>query len=251
MRICFLLIIAFISFRCLGQNQTRFDSLKAARFDKMSRFFSEIESADLPYSEKARKSFAEVKAALQVDAKDPLFILWAKYLDSNHLDSLYSLVDSSVLSQMTESMKHQKIRSMLMPGDVFPDLALKDTSGKVVNVNGFRGKVILVNVWSSFCKPCREEVPLLKELYSQYRGSGFEIVGISLDDDRNKWLSAIAKDQQPWVQISELKPWQASLLFRKWGITGIPYNFLIGKDGRIIEKEIGISFLPAKLQKLF
>jgi thiol-disulfide isomerase/thioredoxin len=104
--------------------------------------------------------------------------------------------------------------------------------------------------WSDNCHPCREEIPHLIKLYEKYKGKGFTVIAISLDANKTEWLKAIEKDQQPWQQFCELKPWVNNSMLRKWGIDFMPYNFLIDRDGKLIDKEITITSLEKKISQL-
>jgi len=129
-------------------------------------------------------------------------------------------------------------------------MILTDTTNQLLDISSLKGKIVFLNVWASWCVPCRAEIPELIRLYEKYKNKGFIIIGISLDDDKTKWLKAIAKDVQPWNQYCELKTWRNNSMLNKWGITGIPYNFLIDRQGKLNDKEINIDLLEEKIKEL-
>jgi peroxiredoxin len=139
---------------------------------------------------------------------------------------------------------------MFNPGADAPDIVLPDVNGKTVKLSDFKGKVVLVDFWASWCGPCRMENPNVVRMYNAYKDKGFEILGVSLDKDRNAWLEAIQKDGLRWTQVSDLKYWQSDAA-KLYNVTGIPYTVLVGKDGKIIEKNLRGPALDAKLKEIF
>jgi thiol-disulfide isomerase/thioredoxin len=130
-----------------------------------------------------------------------------------------------------------------------PAFAQADTSGKPISLQSFRGKYVLVDFWASWCAPCRKENPFLVAAYNKYHEKGFEVLGVSLDDKKDRWLKAIAADGLPWQQVSDLKGWKNELAVR-YGIRSIPANFLLDREGRIIAKNLRGKELEEKLAEL-
>ena len=131
-------------------------------------------------------------------------------------------------------------------GKPAPNFTLKNTEGKDVALSSFKGKYVLVDFWASWCGPCRAENPAVVKAYQKFKDKGFTILGVSLDDKKDKWLEAIKKDKLDWTQISDLKGWKSSAA-SLYGIKGIPMNFLIDKDGKIIAKGLRGEDLEKKL----
>lgn len=132
-------------------------------------------------------------------------------------------------------------------GQTAPDFSQADTTGKAVQLSSFRGKYVLVDFWASWCGPCRKENPTLIRLYQSYKGSNFEILGVSLDalSGKNDWIEAIHTDQLIWPQVSDLKAENEAA--KLYGVTAIPQNFLIDPNGRIIAKNLKGAELEKKL----
>nr|WP_262896213.1 TlpA disulfide reductase family protein [Sphingobacterium faecale] len=122
-------------------------------------------------------------------------------------------------------------------GDEATEIALPDQDGRIVRLSDYKGKYVLVDFWASWCGPCREESPFLVELYKKYKSKNFEIIGISLDKQRDAWLKAVADDQLSWVHLSDLKAWGTEAV-KNYGIVGVPQNFLISPDGKIVAKNL-------------
>jgi peroxiredoxin len=125
-----------------------------------------------------------------------------------------------------------------------------DSSGKSIALSSFRGKYVLVDFWASWCGPCRAENPNVVKAYHQYKSKGFDILGVSLDTDKDAWLKAVKKDNLSWTEVSDLKAWNnaASLAYR---VKGIPFNVLLDKNGVIIAKNLRGIVLQNKLKEIF
>jgi peroxiredoxin len=137
-------------------------------------------------------------------------------------------------------------------GAIAPEFAEPDTSGKIVSLASFRGKYVLIDFWASWCGPCRHENPNVVKAYNRYKTQNFTIVGVSLDrpGNKEKWLKAIRTDGLTWTQLSDLKFWdnKAAGLY---AVRGIPQNFLLDPDGKIIGKNLRGEDLEEKLAELF
>jgi thiol-disulfide isomerase/thioredoxin len=124
-----------------------------------------------------------------------------------------------------------------------------NAAGETVSLKNYRGHYTLIDFWASWCGPCRKEHPALKELYSDFVNKSFDIISISLDDRRDNWTVAVAKDKLPWVNVSDLKGFQAKAAL-DYGVQAIPANFLINPDGIIIAKNSSPQELKELLKKL-
>lgn len=117
-------------------------------------------------------------------------------------------------------------------------------------LSGLRGKYVLLDFWASWCAPCRKENPSLVKLYEKYHDLGFEIVGISLDTDNEKWREAIEKDGLPWIHVSDLKGWQNNVS-STLGINAIPSAILLDREGKIIDYGLRGNELERAVERLF
>ncbi|MBW8684512.1 redoxin domain-containing protein [Chitinophaga rhizophila] len=145
--------------------------------------------------------------------------------------------------------KRIKSVKLTTPGAEAPDFTMNDVNGKPVSLKDLRGKLVLLEFWASWCGPCRAENPNLREQYKMYKDKGFEILGVSLDSDKGKWVDAIAKDGIPWIHVSDLKGWsnEAGILY---GVSGVPAGFLIGPDGKVVGNNLRGESLNKKLAEL-
>ena len=136
-------------------------------------------------------------------------------------------------------------------GAVAADFASIDTDGKPFKLSDFyKGKkLVLIDFWASWCGPCRKENPNVVKAYSQYNAKGFEVLGVSLDEEKKDWINAIEKDKLVWKQVSDLKGW-ASQAARLYNVEAIPSNFLIDGTGKIIATNLRGDDLDRKLAEL-
>jgi peroxiredoxin len=134
-------------------------------------------------------------------------------------------------------------------GAIAPEISLLSPEGDSVSLSDLRGKVVLIDFWASWCGPCRKENPNVKRVYDKFKDKGFEIYGVSLDDNAGRWKAAIAKDGLPWYHVSDLKGWRSSAA-QLYGVHSIPQTFLIDKDGTIIKAGLRGPELEMYLDRL-
>lgn len=135
-------------------------------------------------------------------------------------------------------------------GAVAPEIVVQTPEGETIKLSDFRGKVTMIDFWAAWCKPCRAENPNVVRLYNIYKDKGFEVFGVSLDQDKEKWIQAIKQDGLTWKHGSELRFWQSSFV-PAYNLDGIPMTYLVDENGVIIAKGLRGQQLEAKLQEIF
>lgn len=137
-------------------------------------------------------------------------------------------------------------------GASFIDLSFEDSEGKAVKLSDHvgKGKYVLLEFWASWCHPCRASIPHLKEVYEFYHPQGFEIISVSMDQDKQTWLGAVKEEKMPWLQVSDLQAFNGDLA-KKYQLSAIPTCILLDPKGKIVTREMRDSFMDKKLIDLY
>lgn len=177
-----------------------------------------------------------------------------------HIILFFALVTigagSFVLNGKSDSVKPNDPPVGVNIGNLAPDLAFKNPEGKEIRLSSLRGKVVLLDFWASWCRPCRMENPNVVQAYKKYSAlklkdsKGFTVYNVSLDMKKEAWVDAIKKDGLEWeYHVSDLGGWgsQAAAIY---GVQSIPANYLIDAKGVILAKNLRGPALEAELDKL-
>lgn len=141
------------------------------------------------------------------------------------------------------------VNAQVQVGEQAPELSLPNKNGDTITLSSLKGKIVLIDFWASWCVPCRRNNPFLVYLYKKYKSKGFEIYGLSIDEEKDRWLNAVKKDKLTWPQVVDNKGWDApsSLVY---GVDAIPANFLLDKEGKIVAVNLEGMALEKKLKAL-
>ena len=140
--------------------------------------------------------------------------------------------------------------SHLMKGQPAPDFTVPDMEGNDVTFSSIypKHKVTMIDFWASWCGPCRNFNPVLVEIYNEYHDKGFEIVGVSMDNDKESWLQAIKDDGLTWIQLSDLAYWNTKPR-ELYNVSYIPQNVLVDSEGKIIATKLDEAGLEEVLDE--
>ena len=207
--------------------------------------------------EQIEKGFtASLKSFISENKYSLASLAAVEQLDIDREFETYGLLDKALAEKHPNSPHYQSFHekyvyaSKFSIGNYAPEILLPNPEGETTALSSLKGKVVLLDFWASWCKPCRMENPNVVRMYQQYADKNFEIFSVSLDRDRNAWIQAIAQDNMDWVHVSDLQFW-GSPVVKQYNIKGIPHTLLLDADGKIIAKNLRGKYLEEKLKELF
>jgi len=155
-----------------------------------------------------------------------------------------------IITKIQEHAAGEKIHQNLVPGVIFPDFSAKDTAGQPLSLAQYKGKIVLVDFWATWCPPCRDEIPNVVKVYQKYHAQDFEVIGISLDKegDGDKLAAFTKENGMVWPQYFDGGFWENKLVL-KYGVSAIPATYLLDGHGRIIALDLRGDALDAAVAK--
>ena len=223
--------------------------------DKPEKLDSISATFEAPYNAIMRPVNDEIASMIDKHADMYASLIAVQSLEPDNYGDVYRKLDVG-LSKKYPNDKNVKnfhdfvARTLALSiGEMAPDIELADPDGKPLKLSSFRGKVVLIDFWASWCGPCRKEMPNVVKAYAKYKNKGFEIFGVSLDKDKANWVEAIKTDGITWSQVSDLQQWNSSVV-NLYAIQGIPYTVLLDKEGKILAKNLRGDELDKKLAEI-
>ncbi|MHC4442422.1 MAG: peroxiredoxin family protein [Planctomycetota bacterium] len=197
--------------------------------------------ANMGKLEQARSEWEKAGAQVNMDNWEGILqaamLLADRYIETGNVDrvkAIYSILRKKMtfISDLN-TLLTMKENQLFWVGRFPPALEGKDLNGETIDLKEYRGKVVLLDFWATWCGPCITQMPHLLQLYREYRSQGFEIIGISLDQNLDAMKNFIEKNQIPWRQLFDQQSLSGANA-RKYQVSGIPATFLIGRDGKIL-----------------
>lgn len=188
------------------------------------------------------------------DNRQVIYLTMVPLFANNDVDYARQLANVYVTeypnSTLAKDLKNKLPKGPPAIGDEAPDIALNTIDGKILSLKDLRGKVVLLDFWASWCGPCRGENPNVVNAYNQYKDKGFTVFSVSLDTNKDAWLTAIQKDGLVWSNhVSDLKGWSTAPA-KEYSVRGIPMTYLIDQNGKIIAMNLRGEALQLKLAEL-
>lgn len=253
----------FIKFTDVSRKRDkRVDSLNQAAQALMEPFRNNPEKLDSisatfegPYNAIMKPVNDEVAAMITKNSGMYASLIAVQSLEPDMYGDVYRTLDEGLIKKYPNDKNVKNFHDFvgrtlaLSVGQVAPEIELADPDGKPIKLSAFRGKVVLIDFWASWCGPCRKEMPNVVKAYAKYKGKGFEIFGVSLDKEKANWVEAIKADGITWPQVSDLQQWSSSVV-NLYAIQGIPYTVLLDKEGKIIAKNLRGDELDKKLAEI-
>ena len=171
-------------------------------------------------------------------------------MQKSYPNSVYTKDFVNILANIDMSKKQIEAKSKLDIGAMAPDVDLTTGDGKKVKLSSFKGKVVLMDFWASWCRPCRMESPNVVKAYNKYKDKGFVVLSISSDQDLEKWKTAIQQDGLIW-STHFADALGGNIANKTYEVSYIPKMFLLDKTGEIVGKDLRGEALEDAIKKLF
>jgi peroxiredoxin len=180
-----------------------------------------------------------MKAMLYVDVLDnpQKAIELFEQLKRDFPDTKYGKNVDQTIENIKKQEEGKKVNGALAKGAKFPDFDEKDVAGKHLSVADYKGKIVLVDFWATWCGPCVHELPNVVKTYEKHHEKGFDIIGVSLDQDEDRLKNFTKENKMTWPQFFDGKQWGNKLAV-KYGVQSIPATFLLDREGKVIDRDL-------------
>lgn len=221
-------------------NDTAFTNQVARHHYKM---VADLQANNLEFAKTHPDSFFAPVALFGTAANDKTVTI-AEQVFKTFSPAIRATDNGKSIKELIEAHYRLKI------GAAAPVFTQVNPAGKAVSLASYKGKIVLVDFWASWCSPCRQEIPNLLSQYKMYKDKGFEILSVSLDSSRDKWLKAVQQEGMGWAQVSDLNG-SSNSVARLYGVSAIPATFLVDREGKLISTNLRGEDLNKKLAELF
>ncbi|HSD07827.1 TlpA disulfide reductase family protein [Flavobacterium sp.] len=175
---------------------------------------------------------------------------WDSLADTERLKQIYKKLDLKSQNQHSLSILKSNIDPVESSkvGKAMIDFGLPNEKGILIDTKQYRGSILLIDFWASWCAPCRKQIPEIAKVYEKFKGKNFKILSLSVDKSKEKWLLASEKEKIKWDNVLEEKEFLSEIV-KGYEITSIPQTFLIDKNGIIIANNPSMNQLEDYLSK--
>ncbi len=181
--------------------------------------------------------FARIKLYVEVLGNPQRGLEQLRQLKKELPDTGLGKEADQIIADVQRQLDAIRMQHNLVPGALFPEFEGKDLDGKPVSVAQYKGKVLLIDFWATWCVPCQMQLPYVRKAYDQYHERGFDIIGISLDQDEQRLQGFLQDKKMSWRQIFEGHGWDNNLV-RKYAVQAIPATFLLDPQGKILARDL-------------
>jgi peroxiredoxin len=207
-------------------------------------------------AQRLNADFGQMQLELAHDAGQ-LFVMAGAYGPARQVyDALANAAEKhsdSKLSQQATEIAHTGLRKLNLVGST-PKIEGTVFGGQPLDWSKYQGKVVLIDFWATWCPHCVEEMPDVKQIYDQYHDQGFEVIGVSLDDDKKALTDFLDKKQLPWITLFDDDPskqgWEGAAMTKPFAIEELPTMIMIDRAGKVISISARGDALPKLVGKL-
>ena len=175
------------------------------------------------------------EASLFILKYDLYYMFKPKYLHDVFMAALPERLHSHPIYK---ELKNQLLSSDMVEGSPAPDFTALTVNGKSLSLSQLKGKYVFLDVWASWCAPCRREIPFIKKALAEAKNKdNFKVLSYSIDSKRSDWTNCIAKNQMSdknWIHVSTLKAWSSDII-RLYNVRGVPHTVLIDPAGNVVK----------------
>lgn len=194
----------------------------------------------------------ELVSAINANPSNYCNLILCRSLSIEEYSDVYQSLDSALMATypndaMVLEFHADVMRQLLLRvGTKINEISLPNQKLETINLSSLHGKVVLIDFWASWCRPCRMEIPNFKRMYNEFHDKGFDIYSISVDNDVNAWIKALSQEQMPWANVRDINKEYSNM----FNVNAIPFTILIDAEGKIVAKGLRGQELSEKIAEV-